>query len=92
VASRRYAERDLAATVRDLLDERAASVAWLRELEDPNWLLTHEHPQIGPLRAGDLLASWVAHDALHLRQLSRLQWGWTRHLGLPFSPTYAGGW
>jgi hypothetical protein len=25
---------------------------------------------LGPIRAGDLLAAWAAHDAAHLRQIA----------------------
>ena len=43
----------------------------LHALKDPDWSRFKEHPRFGPMIAGDLLAAWCAHDALHLRQLAR---------------------
>ena len=77
-------------TVKRFAEERRASVAWLRALEEPDWDATYEHPELGPLRAGDLLLSWASHDLLHARQLVRL-----RHVALladaaAFDSRYAG--
>jgi hypothetical protein len=92
VTARGYAERDLATVLRELEAERRASVAWLRGLGEVDWTVAHEHPVLGPLRAGDLLTSWAAHDALHLRQLARrLHQEVERDAG-DFSPDYAGPW
>jgi len=92
VESRGYAARDFGESVRDFGAERTRSLVWLRSLASADWNLTYEHPQLGALRAGDLLASWVAHDALHIRQLAGLDWAWCRRLAEPFSPAYAGDW
>ncbi len=92
VTARDYASRDLGATVRELAAERSRSVAWLETLDSPDWERTYEHPLLGPLRAGDLLVSWVTHDALHLRQLARLHYRWVVRLGSPYEPDYAGPW
>lgn len=67
---RRYNERDLGAELERFAASRAESVAWLRSLRNPGWNATHKHP-LGDLTAGDLLASWAAHDALHLRQIAK---------------------
>jgi len=45
-----------------------------------------------PLSAGDLLASWLAHDFLHLRQLTGLHWEYVSLLAKPYSTDYAGMW
>lgn len=92
VESRGYAERDFESTVADFGAERAKSLVWLRSLEDADWDRAYEHPQLGTLRAGDLLASWAAHDALHIRQLAGLEWAWCGRLTEDFSPAYAGDW
>jgi hypothetical protein len=52
----------------------------------------HEHPKLGRLRAGDLLASWIAHDLLHLRQLAGLHFAWNARCLAPYSMAYAGNW
>jgi hypothetical protein len=89
---RRYNERELEDAVAGFLGERAASVAWLRGLADPDWTATHTHPQLGPLRARDLAASWAAHDLLHVRQITRLRF---QYLAVDFpdgDSGYAGRW
>lgn len=87
-----YQERDLAAVLREFTLERARSVHWLRALAAPDWEAAHEHPRLGRLRAGDLLAAWAAHDALHLRQLARrMHEGVVADAGA-FHVDYAGPW
>jgi uncharacterized damage-inducible protein DinB len=69
--SRGYNERDLAESIERFARERAESIAWLRGLRNPDWSRAHTHPRAGPLSAGELLASWAAHDSLHLRQIAK---------------------
>lgn len=92
VAARDYAGRDFEETVAAFLEERTRSVDWLAGLEAPDWDSVYRHPQLGDLRAGDLLASWVAHDALHVRQLAALAWEAARDSAAPYRPDYAGPW
>lgn len=62
----------LAAILDDFARERAESVRQLRALAPAaDWSRTHQHPKLGPLGAGQLLACWCAHDALHLRQIAK---------------------
>lgn len=92
VASRRYAERDPREALDDFLWERARSLEWLRGLGEVDAERAYEHPRAGRITAGDLLASWAAHDLLHVRQLARLEW---RRLGREAAPArveYAGDW
>lgn len=93
VAEKRgYNQRDLAPVVAEFAAERARSVAWLRSLPSPDWATAYIHPKIGPIRAGDLLASWAAHDALHLRQIAKRLHGLAGRDGDGFSTRYAGEW
>lgn len=71
VASRDYAAQDYATVLAEFLSERDASVRWLRGLESPNWDSALQHLQLGPMTARLFLANWLAHDALHLRQIVR---------------------
>ena len=73
-------------------DERAASVAWLRALDEPDWDAAYEHPRLGRFRAGDLLASWAAHDALHARQIVKRRHQMIVGWGGAFRCRYAGDW
>ncbi|MFO0827127.1 MAG: DinB family protein [Phycisphaerales bacterium] len=93
VAEKRgYAQRDLASTLDEFVRERAASVEWLRSLRSPDWTAAYVHPKFGPLSAGMLLASWAAHDALHMRQIAKRLHGLAARDGAPYSIAYAGDW
>lgn len=92
VTERRYAERDLRASIDRFAREREASLTWLGELLEPDLKLAHVHPVAGSLRAGDLLAAWVAHDLFHVRQLVRLQYRYLSEAFPGFDPSYAGDW
>lgn len=76
VSERRgYNSRELVAELERFRSTRAANVQWFRALLDrpkaQDWATAHQHPKFGPIRAGDVLTSWAAHDALHLRQIAR---------------------
>jgi hypothetical protein len=92
VTERNYNGRELLPSLQNFLDEREDSLEWLRGLTAPNWRNEHQITGIGSLRAGDLLASWVAHDLLHLRQLVELHFAYQRQLAQPYSVDYAGDW
>lgn len=91
VTTRGYSERDLDTSLNNFLAEREKSLAWLRSLSSPNWQNSKDGPN-GTLSAGDLLASWLAHDFLHIRQLSRLHWQYVSAIADPYQTTYAGPW
>ena len=91
VTSRNYNGRDLDDSVQRFLAERAASLEWLRTLVSPDWTTAHVAP-FGPISAGDVAASWVAHDILHMRQLVELHWAYTTERLVPHSTAYAGTW
>ena len=90
VVSRRYQERDPKETLRRFREERAASLVWLRGLVAPKWDTAKPHPRAGKLSAGDLLASWAAHDARHLQQIAKRLHGLAARDGAPWSVAYAG--
>ena len=71
------------------MTERKASVEWLRSLAGVDWERTYQHPKIGPLRAGDLLAAWAAHDFLHLRQIASTRVALVQMAAGQFSTRYA---
>lgn len=93
---KRYNEGDLAVAVEHFMRERRQSLAWLRSLASahppPDWSKTHHHPQIGPMRAGDILIAWRAHDDLHLRQIAKRFHQLAQRDGGEFRVDYAGPW
>ena len=86
---RKYNERDLGESLERWLGERKNTIEWLERLETPNWDASYMHPQLGTIRAGDLLTSWICHDFLHICQLGRLQYEYIKHLAAPYSSAYA---
>jgi hypothetical protein len=91
VAARQYNQRDLAEMLDNFAAERAQSLAWLKGLSAPNWEAEYTTP-FGSMKAGDMLASWVAHDNLHLRQLVELRRNRLVSLAAPYDVGYAGEW
>lgn len=69
---------------------RRRSLRWLRRLRDPAWDRAYEHPQLGTLRAGDLLVAWIDHDLHHHGQLLRLAHGWWEQQAAPYDGGYSG--
>lgn len=91
VTARRYNVRDLGESVDAFLQERRFSIDWLANLEDPNFSNFVES-RFGRMSAGDMFAAWLAHDLLHLRQLTEIHYAFRKHALAPFSPVYAGDW
>ena len=52
-----------------------------------NLELLYHHPSGRTLKNGDFLASWLAHDLLHIRQITRLHY---QYLQKDFKIDYAG--
>ncbi|MCP4538301.1 MAG: DinB family protein [Chloroflexi bacterium] len=91
VTEHNYNEQDPQESLQGFLTARKESLLWLKNLSSPNWETIYNAP-FGPIRAGDVFASWVAHDLLHTRQLLELHWAYTT-LGLdPYKVDYAGSW
>lgn len=91
VNTRGYNEREPDASLNNFLAEREKSLTWLGTLSEPNWQNSNEGPN-GTLTAGDLLASWLAHDFLHIRQLARLHWQYVGAIAEPYQTAYGGPW
>jgi hypothetical protein len=72
--------------------ERAASLEWLASVReiDPGIVYGGPWPYERPLRSGDLMLSWIAHDCFHIRQITRLRWEYLDVSGAPYSTLYAG--
>lgn len=74
--NRGYRDRNPASAIREFAAVRRTNVEWLRTTVAADYSIAARHPRLdhprfGAMRAGDLLAAWCAHDALHLRQLAR---------------------
>jgi hypothetical protein len=92
VTARAYNERDLSTSLYNFLQERQKSLDWLRGLSEPNWESGKKAPWGGIMRAGDMLAAWLAHDHLHIRQLNELHYAYWAQRADPYAVRYAGEW
>ena len=92
VVSRNYNAQDWEATVQAFLGERRKSIVWLNALSVPDWDRASPDPKLRGLRVGDFLASWLAHDFLHMRQIVRIHFLAGERLASPYTTTYAGTW
>jgi hypothetical protein len=92
VTERHYNAQDLSKQIGSWHQERVDSLEFLRAHEHADWMRAAQAPWGGELRAGDLLASWVVHDALHIRQINELYYTWQRRQLAPFDASYAGDW
>jgi hypothetical protein len=91
VAERKYLERDLTESLNNFLGEREKSLEWLSRLSAPHLENSKDGPN-GVLSGGDLLASWLAHDFLHIRQITRLHYQYVTSISQPYRTAYAGPW
>ena len=90
VEERNYNQLAFDTSLTDFTDERKKSIQWLQELGEINWEADYIHPEIGRMTAGDLMAAWLAHDYLHLRQIANTKLEYLRQLAQPYSLRYAG--
>lgn len=88
---RKNNQKTLAETAGLFLAERAKSIEWLWEIKDADWSNTHTTEKL-TLSAGDLLASWLAHDFLHIKQITRIQYDYVNFISAPHKTVYAGKW
>jgi uncharacterized damage-inducible protein DinB len=86
-----YARANPAVALADWAAERAISLDWLRGLATADWEASLA-ARWGTLRAGDVLVSWAAHDAHHMRQIVRLRYARLETLADPYGLEYAGEW
>jgi hypothetical protein len=91
VKLRKYNQQNFKSMQRKFFSEREKSLAWLKGLKNADWDITYRS-QWGSIRAGDMFASWVAHDNLHIRQLVELRRYRIENLTTPYHIQYAGDW
>ena len=73
VTERNYIEQNFNEVFSDFLNERKASLKWLGELKRPDWESYYEHKHFGKMTAELFLSNWLAHDYIHIRQISRIK-------------------
>lgn len=91
VTARDYIHQDFEQNLQLFLEERAQSLQWLQSLDSPDWKQPSPHPRLGTISAGMFLYSWLAHDYLHIRQITRIKYQYlSTHAPEPIG--YSGEW
>jgi DinB superfamily len=91
VTERKYNEQEFAEMQDKFFAERKQSLDWLMEFSNSDWETTYTS-QYGTTSAGEMLACWVAHDNLHIRQLVELRRVKIENITQPYNIEYAGDW
>ena len=89
VTARDYNSKDVSEVLESFLLERDRSIAWIEGLDRPDFDSFIES-RFGRMTAGDMFASWLAHDLLHLRHLVEIHHAWRVDALSPYNPGYAG--
>lgn len=91
VKLRKYNQQNFKSMQRKFFNERTNSLAWLKTLKNADWDRTYTS-KFGSMKAGTMFASWVAHDNLHIRQLTELRRARIEKITKPYKIGYAGDW
>lgn len=91
VTNRKYMEQDYNNALQRFLSERDNSIAWLTDLKNVKWENTYKHPLPGDITAGMFLSSWLAHDYLHIKQITKIKYDYFKEIS-GNKVSYAGEW
>jgi DinB superfamily len=86
----KYNTKDLTDSLEDFQTERQQSLEWLRSL--PADLKLERSAPDRDITAGQVLYSWLAHDYLHIRQITRLHYDFLALKAQGYDIGYAGDW
>jgi hypothetical protein len=92
VTERKYIERNFGESLDNFILERNKSINWLKTINDSDLDKTVSHPKFGDFNARQMLACWLTHDMLHIRQILKLQYEYLESSIKPYTLDYAGGW
>ena len=91
VKLRKYNQQNFKTMQKNFFNEREKSLAWLKGLKNADWNKAYTS-KFGSKKAGEMFASWVAHDNLHVRQLVELRRAYIERITQPYDIQYAGDW
>ena len=91
ITERKYNEQDLSEMQAKFFAERSQSLEWLKTLSEVDWETTYTS-EYGSVSAGEMFSCWVAHDNLHIRQLTELRRKHIENITSPYDLQYAGDW
>ena len=91
VRERSYLAQNFTEVLLNFEKERRESVKWLRSLQNPKWSNAYEHRKFGNMSGHMYLSNWLAHDFLHIKQITRLKYDYLKFI-TGESLVYAGEW
>lgn len=91
VSERNYIKQDYQAKLDEFIVERQQSVKWLKGLNNVDWSIGINHSTFGYMDGNMLLANWLAHDYLHIRQILGIKYAYQAQKHGQ-SLNYAGNW
>jgi hypothetical protein len=91
VIERKYNEQNFKEMKEKFFAERTKSLEWMKGFGKIYWDTVYSN-EYGTLTAGEMFASWVAHDNLHVRQLVELRRAHIERITQPYPIGYAGDW
>ncbi len=92
VITRKYNEQNFNRMKAKFFKERESSLTWLKTLKNSDWNIRYEYKRGQYRSAGEILASWAAHDNLHIRQLTELRRRLIEQKTKPYKIQHAGDW
>jgi hypothetical protein len=91
VTKRNYAAQNFSEKRDEFFSERLESIRWLNPLNNEDWHAYFTHSKFGKFTAHYMLTNWLAHDLLHIKQITRLRYDFlTSRTGENLN--YAGEW
>ncbi|MCF8266163.1 MAG: hypothetical protein K9I99_16810, partial [Melioribacteraceae bacterium] len=91
VEKRNYFEQDFDIKLNEFLTEREDSIQWLKSLKNPDLAQFYNHPKFGKMSGKLFLSNWLAHDYLHIRQITGVKFFYLKHISGE-TLDYAGNW
>lgn len=91
VISRNYLQQDYSSKCNEFIMERQRSTNWLKSLENMDWNAFFTHSKFGKFTAHFMLSNWLAHDYLHIKQITKLRYDYLKLISGE-NLDYAGNW
>jgi len=91
VTERGYINENYELKLEEWLKERQQSVEWLKGLKNVDWTCGINHLTFGFMDGNMLLANWLAHDYLHIRQILGIKYAYQAQMHKQ-NLVYAGNW
>lgn len=88
---RKYLEQSFPLKLEEFMHERNISVVGLLAFHSPDWNNSYQHTKWGTLSSKFFLNNWLAHDYLHIRQITKLKYQYLI-ASEKFDFEYAGEW